>query len=562
MATQSPLSAGASGSPPPLAPFLAELRAILGDSYVLFREEDVEPRARTLIPRPRRPVAYVYPASADEVRQVLLAANRHKVPLWTCSRGRNWGYGTATPAEDGAVVMVLERMNRIEEVNPDLAYAVLEPGVTYRQLNDYLKDRDIPLWCDCTDGTPHGSVIGNALEKGIGLTPYGDHFGNLCGLDVVFPDGRTMRTGGGPENLRTRHTYKWGTGPGLEGLFAQSNYGVVVRAGVWLMPRPKDFRSVLFTLRRDEDLPQLVDTLRGLALSNVLQAPVHLMNDIAAFTMCCDNPAAFLQGKSGLDDTARAAVCRRYGLAPWTFATGLYGSRGDVRAKASLLRKHLSGLGRLDFLGDRAMARYQRLTRVRSRPGRFLLRRVLGVSPEILEGLSPIHGLLQGRPTEHFLRQAYYKSGAEPATDVDPARDRCGLIWCAPVAPLTGEDVTRIRTLAEPLFRRCEFDFYLVLLVVNPRSVVTLMSIFYRRDDPDETRRALDLYEDLCRHTLAAGYQQYRTQAPRTQILDCDPDFRGVANRIKAALDPNGILAPGRYGVYGADPPPPGIHGA
>ncbi len=55
-------------------------------------------------------------------------------------------------------------MNRIIEVNADLAYAVIEPGVRYRQLHEYLQKQQIKLAVDPIDDTAHASVIGNALD--------------------------------------------------------------------------------------------------------------------------------------------------------------------------------------------------------------------------------------------------------------------------------------------------------------------------------------------------------------------------------------------------------------
>ena len=42
---------------------------------------------------------------------------------------------------------------------------------------------------------------------------------NICGLEVVLPEGALVRTGGGPlEGYKSWNTYKWGVGPYLEGL--------------------------------------------------------------------------------------------------------------------------------------------------------------------------------------------------------------------------------------------------------------------------------------------------------------------------------------------------------
>ena len=135
-------------------------------------------------------------ASTEEVAAVVRIAARHRIPVWPSSKGRNWGYGTTLAIEDGAIVMILERMNRILEVNEELAYAVIEPGVTYEQFNAYLRARATSCGSTASTATAQGSVIGNAMERGVGETPYGDHFGNLCGLEVVLPDGELVQMGG------------------------------------------------------------------------------------------------------------------------------------------------------------------------------------------------------------------------------------------------------------------------------------------------------------------------------------------------------------------------------
>src|ERR1019366_4976386 len=217
------------------------IKAAVGEANVRDSPTEVEGHSRDTSCWRKVCAAVVYPATAQEVARVLRIASECKMPVWPFSKGKNWGYGAAQGLHEGALILMLDRMNRIVEVNEDLAYAVIEPGVTQKQLNDYLKERKSKLWADCTDSTTAGSVIGNALERGVGYTPYWDHFAHLCGLEAVVASGEIIRPGGGAENSSTWHTYKWGTGPYVEGLFSQSNFGVVTQAGVWLMPEPEAF---------------------------------------------------------------------------------------------------------------------------------------------------------------------------------------------------------------------------------------------------------------------------------------------------------------------------------
>jgi 4-cresol dehydrogenase (hydroxylating) len=88
------------------------------------------------------------------------------------------------------------------------------------------------------------------------------------------------------------------------------------------------------------------------------------------------------------------------------------------------------------------------------------------------------------------------------------------------------------------------------VIVVNPRSAVVLMEIFYDKADPAESARAKGLYEDLCGITVRAGYQQYRTNVASMQrLLEPVPQYERLLDSIKRAVDPGGTLAPGRYGI-------------
>src|SRR3546814_6231657 len=81
------------------------------------------------------------PATQAEVVAAVKTAAQHCVPLYPISRGKSWGYGDACPVTAGNVILDLSRMNRIREVDPALAYAVIEPGVTQGQLSEHLRAR-------------------------------------------------------------------------------------------------------------------------------------------------------------------------------------------------------------------------------------------------------------------------------------------------------------------------------------------------------------------------------------------------------------------------------------
>jgi FAD/FMN-containing dehydrogenase len=159
-------------------------------------------------------------------------------------------------------------MNKILEVNVEGAFALVEPGVTFFDLHDYLVKNNLrdQLWVDVPD-VGGGSIIGNAVERGVGYTPYGgklfdqtcmninlikaDHWMMHCGMEIVLPSGELIRTGMGalpdpsrshsdglrPDQIpgnRAWQLFNYGFGPYNDGIFSQSNLGIVTKMGIWV----------------------------------------------------------------------------------------------------------------------------------------------------------------------------------------------------------------------------------------------------------------------------------------------------------------------------------------
>jgi 4-cresol dehydrogenase (hydroxylating) len=536
---------------------LGRFREVVGAQHVITDDGALQALGRATVPGARSPSAVVYPGSADEVAEVVKTASVFGIPVWPCSKGRNWGYGSATPFLGDTVLLHLERLNRIIEVNEKLAYAVLEPGVTYRQLKEHLDRHHPSLWCDCSDGPPDGSVVGNALERGLGVTSYNDHFGTLCGLEVVLADGSKVRTGGGePGHCHTWNTHKWGLGPYLEGLFSQSNLGVVTKAGVWLLRRPEAFVSFTFDLAREVDLPRMIDIIRELTLRGVLAPGTHVVNDICALSVVSQYPRDLVGKCSRLPDDVVREMCARLTVPRWAFGGGIMGTHGQVRAVRAELIRSLRGLGRLTFITDGrvrvleafgALVDASKQMPIAHRTLGSIFRALTGKSMELLPLAPKVHSVMKGQPSDYFVRHAYFKSPLPKPEDAHPDRDDVGGIWFAPIVPCTGDHVTAMLELCRPLFEYYAFDFYAALLMQNSRSMIVLMSIFYDKGNTIETARAQTLYDALSAKTRLAGYQTYRTGTQgMAGLYKSAPEFAALVRRLKHALDPAGVLAPGK----------------
>jgi 4-cresol dehydrogenase (hydroxylating) len=108
--------------------------------------------------------------------------------------------------------------------------------------------------------------------------------------------------------------------------------------------------------------------------------------------------------------------------------------------------------------------------------------------------------------------------------------------------------VLAVHALAEPIFARHGFDLFVTFSMINERALGGVLTVAYDKEDPAEVERAKRCYRALFDAVMAAGYIPYRVGIQSMAGLDPHGDvFWKVVSRIKTALDPDGIIAPGRY---------------
>jgi hypothetical protein len=118
------------------------------------------------------------PANISEIQAILAIVNTRHIPIWVCSRGKNLGYGGPAPLVRGSIVLSLYRMSSIIEVNERGSYAIVEPGVTFRDLAEYCLDHKPSVW-PSTPSIGWGSVIGNVRTRFLSVGAPSLTFGRL-----------------------------------------------------------------------------------------------------------------------------------------------------------------------------------------------------------------------------------------------------------------------------------------------------------------------------------------------------------------------------------------------
>jgi 4-cresol dehydrogenase (hydroxylating) len=500
--------------------------------------------ARTTLPSTTTPRLIARPANVEQVQRLAVIANRLRVPLYPISRGHNWGYGDAGAVSDGQVIVDLGRMNRIHEVHPELGYAVVEPGVTFGQLAAHLEATGLPFWADVTGAGPDTSVLGNTLERGYGHTPHSDHYHNSAGYEVVLADGRVFTTGFGHyAGSKATYAYKPGVGPSLDGLFTQSNLGIVTRMGVWLQPKPEYLLGFVLSTPDRGAIGELVARLRPLRQLGLLPSNIHIANDLRMISAAARFPWDKADGTAGLPTDLRAEAGRRFDGAAWVGLGGLYGTRRTAWAAAAELKRAVRGVARVRFLDDRKLSLLRRLVGAANKVG-------LGnAAAEKVRSATQAFGLLRGRVTPDFLRGAGWRSRTSGHTpDCDPAANGWGVIMVAPITPLTGPDVTAALCIIDRVYAGHGFEPLVTVNLVTGRAACLVLTVCYDKTNPEETARAGRCAAALTDEAAAAGYHPYRCGTWAMNKLAAGSDtYWDVVAAVKGALDPHGILAPGRY---------------
>jgi FAD/FMN-containing dehydrogenase len=176
---------------PALPSFLRALRDTLPEGAVVTDPELIEPWLVDWRGRYRgRAGALLEPRSTDQAAAIVRAAAEHRIPL--VPQGGNTGMvGGATPdAQGGAAILSLRRIDRIRRIDPDTGVAVAEAGVVLQTLNDAALERGRRF--PLTLGARGSATIGGLVSTNAGGTQvlrFGTMRGLVAGVEAVLADG-------------------------------------------------------------------------------------------------------------------------------------------------------------------------------------------------------------------------------------------------------------------------------------------------------------------------------------------------------------------------------------
>jgi len=432
----------------------------------------------------RRIPAILFPTTLLEVQEIVNEARARGTPLYPVSTGMNWGLGSRHPVRDDCVLVDLRRLDRIREVDLAHGYAVIEAGVSQHALAQCLEGT--PWMLNVTTSCKDSSLLGNAMDRGEGcIRPRRD---DLLGLELVLGDGSVLHTGGVGQGAARKY-YGLGTGPDASGLFLQSSLGIATAGAIAFISRPERIDYAFASFQR-AGLAEVVDTVLALRRDRLMDTTFRL---------------------SELPVEPGGA-----GPAPdFTLLGPLLGRRAAVDATEAVLREEFGRLPSFRSfecgpVADMALTHplYQRTQFFRGIPSCDMLRARFRVDDCDLDG-----------------------------------RSESGWTVVATVLPLEGDAV---QTALDVVTRVVDVEGLTCRLEVSAVSATTilLMTAIWFPRDTDGIARMRRTQGALRAQFRAAGFHPARDGVDA--VRDEGP-AGGALGRIKVALDPAGILSPGRY---------------
>ncbi len=262
------------------------------------------------------PALVALPATAEQVAATVRVCARAGIPF--VARGAGTGLsGGALPVADG-VVISLQRLRRVLEVDPVNRRAVVEPGVTNRDISRAAAPHGLYYAPDpssqqvCTIG---GNVAENS--GGAHCLKYGFTVHHVLSAEVVLADGTVTTLGGDSPGL---------AGYDLLGAFvgSEGTLGVVTKVVVRLLPKPATVSTMVADFA---SVAAAGDTVTGIIAAGIVPAAIEMMDNLAiraaeaavhaGYTV--DATAALIVELDGPPDEVATqfdqvlAICRRHG---------------------------------------------------------------------------------------------------------------------------------------------------------------------------------------------------------------------------------------------------------
>lgn len=486
---------------------------------------------------------YIRPRSEEQLIQVVQKIYELGLTFAVYSGGHNWGYGTALAVEPPAVYLDLSALCDILSFDEELGVAEVQPGVTQDVLARFLTARKSRWMAPMTGAGLRGNLTGNALEKGFGLNPVCDHFQAVISFRVLLPGGEvyqsTLLEAGA---WKSDSVSKWKVGPCLEGLFAQSNFGIVLSMKFELAPKALS-QNVLMTKASKSQLPELIDFVRELRWQFHGQVGAINISNKERLNITL---RPLQNRKKGVIRHLNNLMIRALGLelADYQAIIPLPVQHPYSRAVHRLLKRKAERRGlRSHLMTERFNSKVLNIV---SRL-RFLSWEPLEVLLDRCRSLAEFLKMIDGTPSNFALKTAFViKSRMSP--EPDPAQEGVGLLWFAPILRLLPEDFVDFEALCEAILPEYGQRNYLTFTNFDQKLVEVTLPLYFEPSDEESKKSAYRCWEALYEASLGKGFSPYRFSVLHMNKPTIHAEVADSLKRaVKKAADPKNLFQRGRY---------------
>ncbi len=233
---------------------LQELTALIGEKNVVVGADLERYSIDWMKQYPSQPLVAVRPANTQELSAVVKLANRHNVAV--VPMGGNTGLTGATHAQ-GAIVISTERFNKVREIRKTARIAIVEAGVILSNLHNVVEEQDLlfPLTFGARGSATIGGVLGTNAG-GSNVLRYGNTRDLVLGIEVVLPTGEIM-------DLMSE-LHKDNSGYNLKHLLigAEGTLGIISAAVLKLSPKPKAYATAMVAVSNLDDALKVLNKLQ------------------------------------------------------------------------------------------------------------------------------------------------------------------------------------------------------------------------------------------------------------------------------------------------------------
>jgi len=463
------------------------------------------------------------PSSAHELAACVQIANKHKIMVFPISRGHNHGYNSSAPMTDDTVVLDLRLMNKIIEYNEEFGFVIIEPGVTFIDLYKFLFEHGCKHIVSGFTGSPHASVMGNALDKGIGRGQYGNRQLSSEVKEIIVANGDLvdLKEHNGFEDATANLQYST-VGVDLGSLFYQSNLGVVTKIIVHLEQIPEYLLVLSLSVDSDPKMLQLITKFKNLNSMRVIEPVYAIYNDIKMLV------------SSGVTKNAQPAVLP---FDKWNSSLAIHCCCiEELELKQKLITQQLTEID--------AKFSFSQLNKAAAKDL---------IQKSLMPDFEPIGDELKflfnlGYTNNSDQKSLYWDSKTLFSQRTNPIDDGCGLIFFVPKIPFNTLHLQHALTLLARISAIHEIRTPVTIQFKTKQLICLVLPILFDLTDASAKTKAQNYYNELFQSFADNGYMPSRVNSISMPIMfNAQNKFNDLHRRLKAAFDQNDIISPKRY---------------